>query len=95
MAELILLTQLFSTLSMVGLIWFVQIVHYPHHARKRLAADRQSSGIGKARYWGPHTHTRKCDGTGVTPTSFPDGGTAVARGFIQMDSDRVYRFNAG
>jgi hypothetical protein len=29
MAELILLTQLFSTLSMVGLIWFVQIVHYP------------------------------------------------------------------
>jgi hypothetical protein len=29
MAELILFTQLFSTLSMVGVIWFVQIVHYP------------------------------------------------------------------
>jgi hypothetical protein len=29
MGELILLTQLFSTVFMVGLIWFVQIVHYP------------------------------------------------------------------
>ena len=29
MPELILLAQVFSTLSMVGLIWFVQIVHYP------------------------------------------------------------------
>ena len=28
MAELILLTQVSSTLSTVGLIWFVQIVHY-------------------------------------------------------------------
>jgi len=27
--KLILLTQVFSTLFMVGLIWFVQIVHYP------------------------------------------------------------------
>lgn len=27
--KLILLTQVFATLFMVGLIWFVQIVHYP------------------------------------------------------------------
>ncbi len=30
--ELILLTQVFATLFMVGLIWFVQIVHYPLYA---------------------------------------------------------------
>ena len=30
--RLILLTQVFATLFMVGLIWFVQIVHYPHGA---------------------------------------------------------------
>ena len=29
MAELILLLQAAATLPMVGLIWFVQIVHYP------------------------------------------------------------------
>lgn len=29
MAEVILLLQAASTLAMVGLIWFVQIVHYP------------------------------------------------------------------
>jgi len=28
-ANVILVTQLFSTMAMVGLIWFVQIVHYP------------------------------------------------------------------
>jgi hypothetical protein len=32
---------------------------------------------------------------GVHPTAFPGGGTAVVRGFIQMDSDGVYKFNAG
>jgi len=32
---------------------------------------------------------------GVTPTPFPDGGTAVVRGFIRMDSDGVYKFNPG
>jgi hypothetical protein len=32
-ANLILVTQLFSTLAMVGLIWFVQIVHYPLFGR--------------------------------------------------------------
>lgn len=32
---------------------------------------------------------------GVTPTPFPDGGTAVVRGFIRMPSDGVYKFNAG
>ena len=31
--ELILLTQVFATLFMVGLIWFVQIVHYPLYAK--------------------------------------------------------------
>ncbi len=30
--KLILLTQIFATLFMVGLIWFVQIVHYPLYA---------------------------------------------------------------
>jgi len=30
--KLILLTQVFATLFMVGLIWFVQIVHYPLYA---------------------------------------------------------------
>ena len=30
--RLILLTQVFATLFMVGLIWFVQIVHYPLYA---------------------------------------------------------------
>lgn len=29
MPELLLLIQLVSTLAMVGLIWFVQVVHYP------------------------------------------------------------------
>lgn len=29
MAEFILLLQAFATLAMVGLIWFVQVVHYP------------------------------------------------------------------
>ena len=29
MAEPILLVQLVSTLAMVGIIWFVQVVHYP------------------------------------------------------------------
>ncbi|MGF1471552.1 MAG: hypothetical protein ACFB50_07410 [Rubrobacteraceae bacterium] len=29
MAELLLLVQLATTLFMVGLIWFVQVVHYP------------------------------------------------------------------
>ena len=28
-AEFIVLLQLASTLAMVGLIWFVQVVHYP------------------------------------------------------------------
>jgi uncharacterized membrane protein len=30
--KLILLTQVFATVFMVGLIWFVQIVHYPLYA---------------------------------------------------------------
>lgn len=30
--KLMLLTQVFATLFMVGLIWFVQIVHYPLYA---------------------------------------------------------------
>jgi hypothetical protein len=30
--KLILLTQVFATLFVVGLIWFVQIVHYPLYA---------------------------------------------------------------
>ena len=30
--KLIFLTQIFATLFMVGLIWFVQIVHYPLYA---------------------------------------------------------------
>ena len=30
--KLILLTQVFATLFMVGLIWFVQVVHYPLYA---------------------------------------------------------------
>ena len=30
--RLILVTQVFATLFMVGLIWFVQIVHYPLYA---------------------------------------------------------------
>ena len=30
--KLILLMQVFATLFMVGLIWFVQIVHYPLYA---------------------------------------------------------------
>lgn len=29
MAELLLLAQMISTLCMTGLIWFVQVVHYP------------------------------------------------------------------
>ena len=33
MAELILLTKAFATLAMVGLIWFVQVVHYPLFAK--------------------------------------------------------------
>ena len=33
MSELILLLNAFATLAMVGLIWFVQIVHYPLFAK--------------------------------------------------------------
>lgn len=33
MAEVLLLTQLLATLFMTGLIWFVQLVHYPLFAR--------------------------------------------------------------
>ena len=29
MADAVFLLQLFSTIAMVGLIWFVQVVHYP------------------------------------------------------------------
>jgi hypothetical protein len=29
MADTVFLLQLFSTIAMVGLIWFVQVVHYP------------------------------------------------------------------
>lgn len=29
MIEIVLLLQMFSTLALVGLIWFVQVVHYP------------------------------------------------------------------
>ena len=29
MIQLVIAAQLFSTLAMVGLIWFVQVVHYP------------------------------------------------------------------
>lgn len=32
MMELLLAAQLFSTLFMTGLIWFVQVVHYPLYA---------------------------------------------------------------
>ena len=32
---------------------------------------------------------------GVRPTPFPEGGTAVVRGFIRMESSGVYRLNAG
>ena len=32
---------------------------------------------------------------GVRPTPFPQGGTAVVRGFIRMESAGVYRLNAG
>jgi hypothetical protein len=33
MPDMILVAQLFSTLAMVGLIWFVQLVHYPLFVR--------------------------------------------------------------
>jgi hypothetical protein len=33
MSEILLLIQLVSTLTMVGVIWFVQVVHYPLMAR--------------------------------------------------------------
>ena len=33
MAELILWMNMFATLAMVGLIWFVQVVHYPLFAK--------------------------------------------------------------
>ena len=33
MSELMLLTNAFATLAMVGLIWFVQVVHYPLFAK--------------------------------------------------------------
>ena len=29
MADAVLLLQFFSTIAMVGLVWFVQVVHYP------------------------------------------------------------------
>ena len=29
MADIVLLLQLFSTVAMLGVIWFVQVVHYP------------------------------------------------------------------
>jgi len=32
---------------------------------------------------------------GVRPTPFPEGGTAVVRGFIEMKTSGVYKFNAG
>ena len=32
---------------------------------------------------------------GVHPTTYPKGGTAVTRGFIKLESDGVYEFNAG
>ena len=31
MLNIVFLTQIFSTLYMTGLIWFVQVVHYPLH----------------------------------------------------------------
>lgn len=61
-----LLVQLVSTWSMVGIIWFVQVVHYPLFA-----------GVGGPRYrWYMAGHTRST-GWVVGPPMLLEGATSV------------------
>ena len=44
----------------------------------------------------PSIETKKLEAIGgVKPTPFPEGGTAVVRGFVKMEADGVYEFNPG
>ena len=65
--ELVLLANLAATLVMVGIIWFVQIVHYPLFSRVGAA----SSAI----YSGAHS---RLTGLVVGPPMLVEAATAVA-----------------
>lgn len=41
MAELLILVQLVTTLAMVGVIWFVQVVHYPLFGKVGIGGFRE------------------------------------------------------
>ena len=67
MAEFLLLMQLISTLAMVGIIWFVQVVHYP------LFAKVGDSGFGSYE----QVHQRRTTIV-VAPLMITEAVTAVA-----------------
>ena len=66
MADAILLFHLASTLAMVGLIWFVQVVHYPLMAR-----------VGAAEFCPYERHHQRRTTAVVAPLMLTEAGTAV------------------
>jgi hypothetical protein len=66
-AELLLMTNLAATWFMVGLIWFVQLVHYP-----------QFAGIGAGEFRAAHARHTRFTTYVVGPPMLVEGVTALA-----------------
>ena len=66
MANAIFLVQLFSTLAMVGLIWFVQVVHYPLMKK-----------VGEAEFCSYERDHQRLTTVVVAPLMLAEAGTAV------------------
>jgi hypothetical protein len=75
MAEFLFLLQLAATLAMTGLIWFVQLVHYPLFGRVGPADFAQ--------YLLSHQHRTTLI---VAPLMLGEAGTAVFSGYDPRES---------
>ena len=77
--KLILLTHVFSTLFMVGLIWFVQLVHYPLFAN-----------VGKEQFKGYEELHQRLTTWVVGPAMLVELATAVILlKYLQSDSQTL------
>ena len=72
MVELLLVLQLASTLALFGLIWFVQVVHYPLFDKVGFQAFQQYE----------ESHQRRTTWV-VAPLMLTEAGTAVASLWIR------------
>lgn len=79
-----LLTQLFSTLYMTGLIWFVQVVHYPLHG--------EVGSTNFLRYQELHV---QWTGLVVMPPMLLELGTALYFAFTGLDGTPLWAWWMG